>query len=330
MGKLRKIGRKVKKGIKKLFSSKIGRIVGMIGMYYAMSWARGAMQSFFNRGAEAAAGSVSAGGSAATEGAISSTELSEIAKGTDALSQKVSTLSATSPTNMEVANNALNLVDSATVNPSIDVSATIDNTVTGSLEKSVDNGVFDQDLTEVKKNLAEINTTTLVDSKDMIGSDMLAENKLVPETNFTEGIPQDVTKLKEVSGDSVNPNVKDLEIGSGKIKTMTRNTGQNIKNYFTDGSIVPDTVTGVGTGLIMSQFQDDPEMGGGFIASPPMQEMAQGAYMQEMAPVVANVTGVPNFKNFSDMAQQNIYGIGTPNHLSGLYAPPPAPKVNYG
>ena len=32
MGKLRKIGRKIKKGVKKLFSTNIGKIVGMIGM----------------------------------------------------------------------------------------------------------------------------------------------------------------------------------------------------------------------------------------------------------------------------------------------------------
>ena len=126
-------------------------------------------------------------------------------------------------------------------------------------------------------------------------------------------------------------------VGDSKLKSLAANTGerfsnlgQNVKDYFTDGSIVPDTITGVSTGVIMSKLQDEPEMGGGFIASPPMQEMAQGAYMQEIAPVVANVTGVPNFKNFSDMAQQTIYGVGTPNHLAGLYATPPAPTVNYG
>ena len=235
-----------------------------------------------------------------------------------------------SGTIMTEANTAVNQAKSATVNPSIDASATIDNTVTGSLEKSVDAGVFDQSASEVSKNVVDIDTTTLVDSKDMIGSDMLAENKLVPDTNFTEGMSGDVTKLKEVSGDAVNPNVKDLEIGSGKIKQMARNTGQNVKDYFTTGSIVHDTITGVGTGVIMSKLQDEPEMGGGFISPPPMQEMAQGAYMQEIAPVVSSVTGVPNFKNFSDMAQQTIYGVGTPNHLAGLYATPPAPTVNYG
>tara|TARA_R100001086_G_scaffold154027_1_gene82119 strand:+ start:714 stop:1754 length:1041 start_codon:yes stop_codon:yes gene_type:complete len=340
MGKLRKIGRKVKKGIKKLFSSDIGRFVGMVGMFMAMSWAGKAMKGFF-KGAETVATEAAA---AATEGAAVATEavtseaisattgesLVGAGGGFGTQSGTLATGGGGSGTIMTEANTAVNQINSAAVNPSINANATIDNTITGSLDKSVEAGVFDQPASEVSKNVVDIDTTTLVDSKDMIGSDMLAENKLVPEANFTEGMSQDVTKLKEVSGDSVNPNVKDLEIGSGKIKQMARNTGQNIKNYFTDGSIVPDTITGVSTGVIMSKLQDDPEMGGGFISPPPMQEMAQGAYMQEIAPVVANVTGVPNFKSFSDMAQQTIYGVGTPNHLAGLYATPPAPTVNYG
>jgi len=45
MGKLRKIGRKIKKGVKKLFSSKIGRIVGMIGLSMAMGYAAKALMT---------------------------------------------------------------------------------------------------------------------------------------------------------------------------------------------------------------------------------------------------------------------------------------------
>ena len=95
----------------------------------------------------------------------------------------------------------------------------------------------------------------------------------------------------------------------------------NIKDYFVgpDSTVVPDTIAGVGTGMIMSQFQDDPEMGGGFIAPQPMQVQAQGAYLQEVGPMMANVTGVPNFNNITQMANQSVYGVGTPNHLAGLY-----------
>ena len=39
MGWLRKKGRQLKKGVKKLFSTKLGRIVGTIGLSMAMGWA---------------------------------------------------------------------------------------------------------------------------------------------------------------------------------------------------------------------------------------------------------------------------------------------------
>ena len=96
----------------------------------------------------------------------------------------------------------------------------------------------------------------------------------------------------------------------------------NIKDYFVgpDSTVVPDTIAGVGTGMIMSQFQDEPEGGTrmGIVPAPPLVQ-AQGAYLQEVGPMMANVTGVPNFNNITQMANQSVYGVGTPNHLAGLY-----------
>ena len=48
MGKLRKIGRKIKKGVKKLFSSKIGKIVGMVGLYFALGAAAKGLSNWFS------------------------------------------------------------------------------------------------------------------------------------------------------------------------------------------------------------------------------------------------------------------------------------------
>ncbi len=337
MGKLRKIGRKVKKGIKKLFSSDIGRVVGMIGMFMAMSWAGKAMKGFF-KGAETAATE------AVTSEAISSTtgeSLVGAGGGFGVESGTLATGGGGSGTIMTEANTAVNQINSASVNPSIDASATIDNTVTGSLEKSVDAGVFEQPTVEVNQNLVDIESTNFL--SETKGDVMNVQTSTItrPEvgTIDTSAATDLMTAKPEISMDfkpttsmpdesMVNPSrIEALAANTGE---RFSNLGQNVKDYFTDGSIVPDTITGVGTGVIMSKLQDEPEMGGGFISPPPMQEMAQGAYMQEIAPVVSSVTGVPNFKNFSDMAQQTIYGVGTPNHLAGLYATPPAPTVNYG
>jgi hypothetical protein len=337
MGKLRKIGRKIKKGIKKLFSSDIGKIVGMIGMFMAMSWAGKAMKGFF-KGAETAAteaakvttetaASTTGGGTGGTVGG------GTVGGGT--------TTGGSQSTIMTEANTAVNQINSASVNPSIDASATIDNTVTGSLEKSVDAGVFEQPTVEVNQNLVDIESTNFL--SETKGDVMNVQTGTItrPEVGTIDtSAATDLMTTKPEIAMNVNPTVNmpdESMVNPSRIEALAANTGerfsnlgQNVKNYFTDGSIVPDTITGVSTGVIMSKLQDDPEMGGGFISPPPMQEMAQGAYMQEIAPVVANVTGVPNFKSFSDMAQQTIYGVGTPNHLAGLYATPPAPTVNYG
>jgi len=349
MGKLRKIGRKIKKGVKKLFSSDIGRVVGMIGMFMAMSWAGKAMKGFF-KGAETAATEVAAaateGAAVATEGAAASTSAGAEAVTSEAIS---ATTGGGSGTIMTEANTAVNQINSASVNPSIDASATIDNTVTGSLEKSVDAGVFEQPTAEVNQNLVDIESTNFLSETKGNVMDVQTGTITRPEvgtidtsaaTDLMTAKPEIAFQGSDIAAgppvESVTQSTEAL-VGDSKLKSLAANTGerfsnlgQNVKNYFTDGSIVPDTITGVSTGVIMSKLQDEPEMGGGFISPPPMQEMAQGAYMQEIAPVVSSVTGVPNFKNFSDMAQQTIYGVGTPNHLAGLYATPPAPTVNYG
>ena len=336
MGKLRKIGRKVKKGIKKLFSSDIGRVVGMVGMFMAMNWAVNAMKGFF-KGVDTAATEAA---KVTTETAASTTG-GGTGGGTGGTVGGGTTTGGSQSTIMEEANAMVDKIDSASVNPNIDASATIDNTVTGSLEKSVDAGVFEQPTAEVNQNLVDIESTNFL--SETKGDVMNVQTGTItrPEvgTIDTSAATDLMTAKPEISMDfkpttsmpdesMVNPSrIEALAANTGE---RFSNLGQNVKDYFTDGSIVPDTITGVSTGVIMSKLQDEPEMGGGFISPPPMQEMAQGAYMQEIAPVVSNVTGVPNFKNFSDMAQQTIYGVGTPNHLAGLYATPPAPTVNYG
>ena len=105
-------------------------------------------------------------------------------------------------------------------------------------------------------------------------------------------------------------------------KEAASNVGQNMKDYFVgeESTFVPDTIAGLGSGVIAQQFApEQEERGRGFIADPTMQVQAQGAYLSEVGPMMANVTGVPNFSNFTQIANQNVYGIGTPNHLAGLY-----------
>jgi len=102
MGFLRKVGRKVKKGVKKLFSTKLGRIVGSIGLYMIMGAAAkslsGWAQSTFGQAAS----------QAGTKAAVQT--------GTDVVSREVAGKAIESgitnaATNSEAANIAFNAIE---------------------------------------------------------------------------------------------------------------------------------------------------------------------------------------------------------------------------
>ena len=100
MGKLRKIGRKIKKGIKKLFSTKIGRFLGSIALMYLVPMAADKLFTGFGNlfqgktwaGAsgkvttEAVSASVSAGGAGAGAGAGAFAAFAAFAASNDAVS----------------------------------------------------------------------------------------------------------------------------------------------------------------------------------------------------------------------------------------------------
>jgi len=306
MGKLRKIGRKIKKGVKKLFSSKIGRIVGMVGLYFAMGTVAKGLSNWFGStfGKASTTATENLVAESTTEAALSSAEISEVAKGTDTLSKKVSTLIETSPTNVDAANNAYAALDSS----AIIGNTTPSSTITDALVETTESNILDQTVPEVTDNL-----NLLEKNKGFSeGNNLKADFPKVETDGFGEGA---------TGGFGTQSNITPTQ-GVEATVPAEKSIATNIKDYFVgpDSTVVPDTISGVGSGLIMSQFQDDPEMGGGgFIAPQPMQVQAQGAYLQEVGPMMANVTGVPNFNNITQMANQSVYGVGTPNHLAGLY-----------
>jgi len=332
MGKLRKIGRKIKKGVKKLFSSKIGRIVGMVGLYFAMGAVAKGLSNWFGStfgkastaaaettvAAESAVGAGGGfgvqsgtlvtggggGGTIGTEAALSSAEISEVAKGTDALSKKVSTLIETSPTNVDAANNAYAALDSS----AIIGNTTPSSTITDALVETTESNILDQTVPEVTENL-----NLLEKNKGFAeGSGPKVDFPKVETDGFGEGA---------TGGLGTQSNIFPTQ-GVEATVPAEKSIATNIKDYFVgpDSTVVPDTIAGVGTGMIMSQFQDEPEGGTrmGIVPAPPLVQ-AQGAYLQEVGPMMANVTGVPNFNNITQMANQSVYGVGTPNHLAGLY-----------
>lgn len=124
MGFLRKIGKKIKKGVKKLFSTPLGRIAGTIGLYLAVGAAAKSMtgwwQSTFGKIGEQAA--TEAATTAATETAAKQT-----------VGEGLKSAVSNATTNSEAANIAMNAVDVGVKEGTANL--VVDNTITGSLDK---------------------------------------------------------------------------------------------------------------------------------------------------------------------------------------------------
>lgn len=335
MGKLRKIGRKIKKGVKKLFSSKIGKIVGMVGLYFAMGAAVKGLSNWFSSsfgkaGATATETTLTASeGVAATGSGTGGAGVGATGGGATGGSKTIGSVVEGAATNTEGANAVIASVDSAAIN-----GTTIpNNTITDSVNSVVEGGVLDTPVTEVNNNLNFLNETkgNVMDVKTAqftppeVTIDTSAATELM---NTGPEIAMDVKPTVNMPDESmVNPSR--MEAFATNTGERLSNLGQDIKGYFTgpESTFVPDTISGVGAGVIAQQFAPEQEMSGGYIAPQPSQVQAQGAYMQEVGPLIANTSNVPNFNNFAQMAQQSIYGIGTPSHLAGLYTPPAMPRI---
>tara|TARA_R100001086_G_scaffold114296_1_gene58395 strand:- start:3588 stop:4562 length:975 start_codon:yes stop_codon:yes gene_type:complete len=323
MGKLRKIGRKIKKGVKKLFKSKIGKIVGMVGLYFAMGAAMKGLSNWFNSSFGKAGATAAEGTAVAAESTVGASGGFGTQSGTLATGQggggTIGNIVEGAATNSEATNAVIAGVDSAAINGT----TTANSTITEAVTNVTDSGILDTPVTEVKDSLNFLNET-----KGNV-MDVKTAQFTPPEVTIDTSAATDLMNTRPDIAMDINPtvNVPDAALESpSRLEALATNTregvsnlGENIGTYFREGDVIPDTIAGVGTGLVMSQFQDEPEMGGGFIAPQPIQVQAQGAYMQEVGPMMASVTGVPNFSNFTQMANQSVYGIGTPNHLAGLY-----------
>jgi len=186
MGWLRKVGRKIGKRLNKIFGSKLGPVVGAIGMYMLMGpvaktltgWA----SSAFGGAGAAASGTAATTATTATQAATTaasdaaaaeaiaasgiqsagaSAKLSETAllAGDNLAKQAVSTTAtnqtvagqiANATNNMDVANSAISAIDSAAITGSTNVYPTITDSL---INEAVP--ALDQPLSVVKNNLAE-------------------------------------------------------------------------------------------------------------------------------------------------------------------------------
>ena len=303
MGFLRKVGRRIKKRMKKLFGSKIGRVLGTVGLYFALGAAAKGLTGWLSSkfGAAASGAATDATTTAVVEGA--GTEIAKEAAtdavgkeltldlSTEALTQdnitqpnvlnttKISDSIKTAGTNMEAANNAIAAVD-------VSGASTATNTISEAVELFSDEKVLNDTIGTV--------------------SNSLQEQKIMPDLDFTPSTPE----LPD-SESLLNPSFKDVDTFGDKFRVAKRET----KDYFLgeDSTFVPDTITQLGTSAITSAFQDEEEMGGrGIVADRQMGEAAQAAHVQDVSAQLPQYAGV----NPNQLNQNLFYGTLSPQFLA--------------
>ena len=324
MGFLRKVGRKVKKKLNKVFGQKVGGILGMVGLYFAMGavakglsgWAK----STFGAGkstADAAALTQKVSDTAqatldAKSAADSTAVITEAAKkGVDATvtstGASVETLIAESTTNAERFNNWVGGHESllnqgklpTTVNPSL----------TDTVIESVSNpDVFKQTTADITANIStpkidftEISKQGIEDASSTIMKSGLEAGKTASETS----------RLQAFAADPLSSTVD-------YVGTKAKEAGDYIK-----GDFVPDLAQGALTGAINRSLMEEEEEVMGFgrpAQSQPMMTAAQGNHLAavQAQPGYANLT---NMRSFTDLANQTLYGTGSPSYLQNVYQP---------
>jgi len=288
MGFLRKVGRRIKKRMKKLFGSKIGRVLGTVGLYFALGAAAKGLTGWLSSKFGAAA----SGAATDAVGKELTLDLS-----TEALTQtnvtqpnvlnttKISDSISTAGTNMEAANNAIAAVDASGA-------STATNTISEAVELFSDESVLDDTIGTVSNSLQETSADAL------------------RETAQNEGLLFD-TNVENVSESEslLNPSFRD------KTKEFFSKAGDATKEYFIgeESTVVPDTIAQLGTSAITSAFQDEEEMGGrGIVADRQMGEAAQAAHVQDVSAQLPQYAGV----NPNELNQNLFYGTLSPQHLA--------------
>ena len=315
MGFLRKIGRKAKKGIKKLFSSKIGSFLGgmaismMLGPLVSRAWnglkgVAGFGQKAASVAAEKAATQV------AVETATKATT-SQIATGTDALTKKLTSLTGS---------NSSSLAASQTSGKALEIG-------TSEIAKKG----FQESIKKVGNAF---------DFTNMLSEGVTSGNIPLGINTTVSGSLEDVMRYID-TGDMFTPEMtKAIQLNKSKIAgvkpkfgdgNLLKDIKQNFKDIpskvtnFKDGEFIPDAIGGiVNTGLQSAIFgQEEEDMGGyGRVASMPVGTSPQSAVLSDLTSQYSYQTGtsVPTF-NFQNLSQQTLYGTGSSQFMGNIYQP---------
>ena len=350
MGKLRKIGKKLKKGVKKLFSSKIGAFLGSMAISMilgpvigrAFNGIKGAVMGTGATATQAAATAATQTTAAAAQTAAA--EAGKKALVEKGLEQSISkSLLAESgkklTTEQLLAGETLQSVASKEVVGKALSKEAIKSTFSReALFGDVVNPLKAKDLTNFLTEKVATGTMPINISNSVTGSlnnfnDFLETGDMFKSgSGFNNALDVGSAKNATEAAKIATQTVKDTKLfGDGNLKS-------DIKGKFTDLStdikefgkdpigktkeivgedFVGDTVKSVGTSYLSEMMNEPPEDLGGYgrVISAPALVAAQGNYMQSVA---SNYQAAFNtrVKSFDEIMQQAMYGTATPQFMT--------------
>ena len=351
MGFLRKVGRKVKKKLNKVFGTTLGSIVGMVGLYFTMGWAAKSLVGWAKgtfgaaeaaaaaQGAQAAELTATVGAKAgatfeakvAADAAVVSTAAADatIASTVSSTGASVGTLMANSTTNADKLNAFMGAQESA-VQAGTSAS-TLNTTLTEAVSTAAnDPTLLSQTTAEVTANLS----AQPIDfaKEGLFKTDMFASeagNLVAKEGVSVAQAAADPARFATLGPDATMGQRlgRFAQDPIGITRGAIQNTAATAIDYATGPDFIPDTLQAGATGYVNNALAEEQtgQRIGGQVMGQPMNEIAQSAYMQSVGPQLQN-SGLAGVRTFADLSNQTIYGTGTPDYLRNLYQPLPMPS----
>ena len=307
MGFLRKVGRKIKKGVKKLFSSKIGALVGSIaigmilGPAIGEAW-KGIKGAVMGTGTTAAATGTTAAATGTTAAATGTTAAATGATATTTTAEALA-----SSINMPSTLSTASSVPSGQINMA-------------AIEKSITSGPFNV------SNTVTGSINNVASSFNLPGFNTKAFETTLANVQPSPDLAFDTSTLTSTVADSTTtvPKTKQPFFGEGgKLREYGQNVKKDFQEGFSVGDIAEGVVTGYATTSLLSGDQAD-EGGYGRVATGSPDVQAQASYIQDISSSYNAAMGTTGLPNFSTIAQQTLYGNGSPQ---SFYQPLNLPNI---
>lgn len=291
MGFLRKVGRKVKKKLNKVFGQKLGNIIGMVGLYFAMHYAAKGLNGLFGP---------------KTPTTPPNTEAGEVVK------QTSDTLKVTGDKIKGAANTkdaskiAFDGIEKAAADGTLNTATT---TITDSVEQ-VSDLFTDGDIFKSSADQMLVPTEGSTIQQAAFDPKKFAEFDKVPGTRgarFAEGvrnIGEGIKSIPSKTGEFIADLPQNIVEAPGKAF-----------DYVTGDDFLPDVGKGAATSYLTAEILGEPEeqFSSAGVAGQPTMEAAQGAYLAEVKNQIPNLPA----QNFQDLSRTLFYGTLSPQFLIG-------------